>query len=194
MKYFENFPTIEYPIKYNSGYDVPFKKALIEFAHTIDMNIRFTITNSIKTNHLSSYNYVWKDGDRPDILALNYYGDFYYDWLVLLSADIFDWIHELPLSNSVLIKYVEDKYNMTFEESLVEIHHYEDKDGFIIDLDSYILEPEPKRIVSIYDYENEQNELRRNIKLISKSYLSQLDTQFQEKLREIKLKRRAKIV
>lgn len=189
MKYFEKFPTIEYPIKYNSGYDVPFKKDLIEFAHTIDMNIRFTISNSIKNNPLSYYNHVWKDEDKPHILAYEYYGDFYYDWLVLLSAEVFDWVYELPLTNSILIKYIENKYNMTFEESLVEVHHYEDKDGFIIDLDSYIIEPEPKRIVSIYDHENEQNELRRNIKLISKTYLLQLNNQFEEKLREIKLKR-----
>lgn len=186
MKYFETIPLIYYPIKYNDSVDSWFNKDLVEFSTSIDFNIRYTLQNSVVKNPLATYDYVWKDDDRPDTVAYFYYGDFYYDWLVLLSAEIFDWKHELPMNDSLLVKYIEEKYNMSFEEALTTIHHYEDGDGYVIDYDSYMIEPEPKRIVYIYDYEFEQNENKRNIKLVSKNYLTQISNEFETLIKNIR--------
>ena len=185
MKYFEKFPIIEYPIKYNTVFDKNNKGDLIEYAKTVDLNVRYRILDDIKNNQLTTYDYVWKDGDRPDIVAHLYYGDFYYDWLVLLSANAFDWIHDLPLSDKELSLYIEAKYNITIEESFSQIHHYEDSNGFIIDYNTYFYAPEPKFIKYVYDHEFEQNELRRNIKLISRNYLSVINKQFETLIKSI---------
>lgn len=185
MKYFEKFPIIEYPIKYNTVFDKNNKGDLIEYAKSVDLNVRYRILDDIKNNQLTTYDYIWKDGDRPDTVAYLYYGDFYYDWLVLLSASAFDWIHDLPLSDKELMLYIEAKYNITFEESLSQIHHYEDSNGFIIDYNTYFHLLEPKYIKCIYDHEFEQNELRRNIKLISRNYLGLVSNQFETLIKNI---------
>lgn len=185
MKYFENMPLIRYPIKFNDEKTSLFKQDLIEFATTIDLNVRYSLHELVINNPFATYDYVWQDGDRPDNIARFYYGDAYYDWLVLLSAQIFDYYHELPLSIDQLVEFINKKYNTTFEESLNLLHHYEDGDGFWIDYDSYYIEPEPKKIVCVYDYEYEQNELKRNIKLISVDYLTQINNEFGDILKAI---------
>ena len=74
---------------------------------------------------------------------------------------------------------------MDFEESLVSIHHYEDSEGYIIDEDTWNNIPEPKYAISVYDFEHEQNELKRNIKLISKQYVEQIENEFDNIIKTI---------
>lgn len=185
MKYFQKLPIIKYPIKYNSINAANQGKNLIEYATTVDLNVRYTVVNGILKNPFTTYEYTIEDGDTPHSIALLYYGDQYYFWLVLLSAQIFDWSHEWPLLNSELELFIQEKYGLDFEDSLLEIHHYEDKDGYIIDEDTWYLEVEPKYAVSIYDHEHEQNEMKRNIKLISKQYVDQIESEFNNIIKNI---------
>lgn len=183
MKYFEKFPLMDYPYK---GKLVSSNDDIISFLTTIDLNVRFSIIDSIYNNKSSFYTYSWEDGDTPDKIAYHYYGDHYFDWIVMISAQAFDWLHDFPMSEIMLEEYIVEKYNIDFMESFSTIHHYEDGDGYVIDLTQYMIEPEPKKIVYIYDYEYEQNELKREIKLISKELLSSIDSELNKKLTDIR--------
>lgn len=174
MKYFKSLPKILYPIKYNTFEDTAAGKELVEYSATIDLNVRYSIFANAFNNPFFTYDYTIKDGDTPHLIAHLYYGDMYYDWVVMLSGQLFDWLHDFPMTSEQLDDYIQDKYDISFVESLSTIHHYEDGNGFIHDLESWNLIPEPKRAVSIYDYEFEQNEDKRKIKLISKQYLPQI--------------------
>ncbi len=178
MKYFENYPFISYPVKTFTIYDVD--KDYIPYStiyeKVIDLHLRINLSNIIKNNVFAVYEYTWSDSDNLTKIALDYYGNYDYAWLILLSGDLFDWIHDLPFSDVELIDYITDKYSITFEQSLITTHHYEDSDHDIIDLDTYTLISEPKYIKTIYDYELEANEKKRKIKLISKAYLRQIVT------------------
>lgn len=173
MKYFEKFPTIPYPY-YGKLVTNP-NSTLVEFIETIDLHVRFRIKNTYSRYVNAFYTHTLLENDTPDKIAHFYYGDSYYDWLVMLSNQFFDNIHDFPLSESALNDYIQEKYNVTFEESLMNTHHYEDGNGFVIDYDTYFITPEPKKVVSIYDHEYIENEKKRTIKLLSKAYLYQMD-------------------
>jgi len=185
MKYFQRLPIIKYPIKYNSINEANQGKDLLEYATTVDLNVRYSVLSTVLTNPFATYDYVVEDGDTPHSIAHMYYGNQYYFWLVLMSAQIFDWAHEWPMNSDELETYIYEKYNMTFEESLTEIHHYEDSDGYIIDELTWFNTPVPKYAISVYDYEHEQNELKRNIKLISKNYVGEIENEFDAIIKSI---------
>lgn len=181
MKYFENYPFIDYPVKTFTIYDVneDYIPYTTLYKKVVDLHLRINLTQIIRNNVFSIYEYTWQDSDNLTKLALQYYGDYNYSWLVLLSGELFDWIHELPLRDDELEDYIKDKYNLTFEQALMTTHHYEDSDGDIIDLDTYTNIPEPKYIKSVYDYELEENEKKRKIKLISRIYLQTINRNFE---------------
>ena len=185
MKYFQRLPIIKYPIKYNTINEANQGKDLIEYATTVDLNVRYSVVNSLLSNPFATYNYVVEDGDTPHSIAMHYYGDQYYFWLVMISSQMFDWGHEWPMINSELETYIYEKYGLDFVESLSVIHHYEDSEGYIIDEETWFNTPEPKYAVSVYDFEHEQNELKRNIKLISKEYVEQIENEFDAIIKSI---------
>lgn len=184
MKYFEKFPFINYPY-YGKLVEIDLNSNLIEFMTTIDMNIRFTIQDTVLNNKFAYYEYEWKDDDTPNTVAYHYYGSQYYDWVVMLSNQATDWVYDFPMKSEILESYIESKYGIDIIESYTTILHYEDEDGFIIDLNTYMNTPFAKPVY-IYDYENEQNEMKRKIKLLSKAYLSQLNEELDNKLFQIK--------
>lgn len=188
MKYFENYPFVEYPVKTFTIYDVDenYVPYTTLYKKVIDLHLRLNISSLLKNNVFAYYEYEWQDSDNLTKLALNYYGSVDYTWLILLSGELFDWIHDLPLNDSELEKYIFDKYNLTFEQSLSTIHHYEDADKDIIDLNTYNIIPEPKYIKYVYDYEFEENEKKRRVKLVSRSYLKTINNNFENIIRKYK--------
>lgn len=189
MKYFENFPTIDYPyvgklVDSVDGYTSSLK--------TTDFTIRFKFIDSIMKDPSAYYSYYWKDGQRPDLLAQQYYGDADLAWVVMMSGSVFDWIYDLPLDDNTFTSFLMSKYKTDDVYSLGNIvHHYETGQGYIIDSFTYAnLANDPnKRVVSVYDYETDMNEAKRNIKLISKAYVPMVLTEFDSKLKEIKRNR-----
>ena len=185
MKYFEKFPFINYPY-YGKLTEQVEDTTLIDFVTTIDLNVRFTIQNSITNNTNSFYTYNWQDGDTPDLVAYHYYGSHYYDWLVMISNNAFDWLYDLPMKQSVLESYIESKYEIDIIESFTTVLHYEDINGYIIDEKTYLETAGSSKKVYIYDYEHEQNEYKREVKLVSRDYLQQIDRELDDKLTTIR--------
>lgn len=186
-KYFENFPKVDYPYlgkMVDSSYPTT--------VNVVDLTVRFRLIEKLKQSPTAYYNYAWKEGERPDQIAYNYYGDENLSWIVMLSADIFDWGYDIPMESSIFYTYLKNKYGTDDVNSLSQmIHHYEDSKGYILDSASYAVSGDAnKRIVSVYDYENEANEARRVIKLISKSYTKTIMDELHNHLTQIKNDRR----
>jgi hypothetical protein len=163
--YFKPFPQATY--KLPSG---------ITFT-SVDLSIRFAPVAAIAEKYLTTYNYQLKDFDRPDSIAHQYYGSADYAWLVLVSGGLSHYLSDFPLDNESLDNYIVDKYGMSVDAAKAATKHYVDADGDIVDAG------DP---VSIYDYEFEQNESRRYIKLISKIYLADIAKEMDEFFRNIK--------
>lgn len=94
MKYFENFPTIEY-----------------EGQMVKDITRRVNFTNEVSLNPLLYLPYTVKEGERPEDVAQFYYGSTDYTWLVYFSNNIQDPYHEWTRSEAEFNDYLVSKYS-----------------------------------------------------------------------------------
>lgn len=137
------------------------------------------------------YDYVVKEGERPDQIAQKYYGKAELAWLVMLSSNIFDWGYDFPLAQDAFESYLENKYGKSVFELTRETYHYVDGDGTIIDSTSFAKSKIPgKRIVSIYQFELEENERKANIRLISKRLVERIIVELSKRMDSIETARR----
>ena len=163
-----------------------------------DINIKYGLSELVKSTSDAFYPFVYREQDRPDILADKYYDSDNFYWLVLLSNGIFDVQHDLPIKhddfNKVLVnKYKADALSVGYTENLDDvlgycfetIHHYEDKDGYIIDFDSFLTLGQT-RSVTIFDYEFSLNESKRAIKFVEASRASTVQSELDDKLRKLR--------
>jgi hypothetical protein len=185
--YFKHFPKISYPMPNGEALDCS------------DVMIRYRLKSTKLLSPLAYYTYTWKDGDRPDSVAFNYYGSTDYAWLVMYSAELFDVRYDLPLNPVQFTDYLKSKYQVSDPYSLYNLteylHHYEDGDGIILDQDSFeSLVDSKKRVVSIFEYEDELNESKRKIKLLSRLYLQDVLDEFEGNFKKLKQDRASRIV
>lgn len=175
MKYFSNFPSVNYKIP-----------GLVTSTEATDITKRFIIRDFYRRQVLSFFTYNITDGERPDTVAYNVYGDDSLDWLVLLPNEILDPSYEWPMAQQTFNEYIRVKYG-SVSNAMAQIHHYEqiiqrrreitDEDGeliiipqktLIVDEITYSgLSSADKIAVTNYDYELNKNERRRSISIIS---------------------------
>lgn len=184
--YFKEYPKIDYI----------FADGTIQ--NLVDLNIKFDLSDVVKSTHDVFYPFGWRDTDRPDSIADKYYDTSNFYWLVLMSNSVFDINHDLPIPQEAFYDYLTVKYkddviaNGGTEnlESILDYltthpHHYEDIDGYVIDYDTFLLSADNK-MVSLFDHEVNTNETKREIRLLDSSRASRIQTELESKLRTIK--------
>jgi len=169
---------------------------------------RVSIVPQLLKNPLNYYQYDIQEGDTPEIVAHKYYGDSYRYWIVMLSNELLDPQWDWPMNNRVFEKYLQNKYPNV--ETAAIIHHYEkiitqyDTDTMTttvkkiqITEDVYnslptsttetynlpagdVVVTVETNAVSLYDYELNLNESKRNIKLLNSIYVNQIETEYQK--------------
>jgi hypothetical protein len=154
-----------------------------------DITRRFTVANFINNSSVTFDEYYVQDGERPDTVAYDYYNDPSMDWLILLTNEIQDPYYNWPLSYENFNAYLKKKYG-SVEYPLKTVHHYEKiiqkqseimENGVVrilpektltVDKTTYLTLAAPDRKqVTIFEYEQELNEERRNIYLLDLNYL-----------------------
>jgi hypothetical protein len=168
------------------AYRIPGKEQIVP---VIDITRRFAITNFVKNAKVTFDEYYIEDGERPDTVAYDYYGDQSMDWLVLLTNEIQDPYFEWPLSYEQFNEYLRDKYG-SVSVTQNTVHHYErilqthqiitesgiqriiPEKTLQVDYTTYAALPATsRRSVSVFDYENKLNDDRKHIYLIDLNYL-----------------------
>lgn len=168
---------------------------------------RASIIPEVLKNPMVYYNYSIQDSDTPEIVAHKYYGDSYRYWVVLFANKMLDPQWDWPMSGRVFDDYIESKYGQSEAQST--IHHYEKiitqfdygtntetVNKVQIDLLSYnnlveqtvvatlptgvVSVTTTKKAVTLYDYEYDLNESKRNINILNAAYIDVLETQFKE--------------
>lgn len=135
-----------------------------------------------------SLTYRIADGDRPELISNRLYGDMKYWWTILLLNNIQRYEDQWPRNDEQLDAYIEKKY--PYNEP-TDIHHYVSLDGTITDPMAikikYELASEGDAIVragltsvTIYDYETEVNDAKRNIRLIDPDRISSLNQELKD--------------
>ena len=137
----------------------------------ISRNIRFR--KEVLANITSYDLYDIVDGETPEIIAEKIYGSAEYHWIIMLANDMYDYRADFPLTQLQLEKYVDDKYGDDADAT----RHYVDENGFVV-------MPDVSGAVSVSNrqYEEQVNESKRRIKIISKELISIVLKNFKEQL------------
>ena len=174
MAYFKYFPKIYY--------DVRGVKNDTQFDAVTNIMARVVIkANSWKQSdeNLNEFieaasgfeKYVIKDGDRPDTVADQFYGDSELHWVVLyangasMQQPWYDW----PMTQYDLTKFVAKKYG---SGNLNATNHYA-ADGFQVDSDAA-----GATIVTNFGHEQTLNDAKRPIRVIESKYVSLVVDEF----------------
>ena len=182
MRYFEFMPVIDY-----SG-----------------VSVRDITRRAILRATYVNYPYVFlpytvHPGERPVDIANIYYGSIDKTWVVLMSQQIVDPYYEWPMDANQFADYLNEKYqkqspdgvdvvewtaNPLYNDNITCYALKEDSDVriSILGYQSLTDGAEAYRPVRIYEQEEDLNEERRNIRLIDRTYLPQIERELREQM------------
>ncbi len=86
---------------------------------------RYKINDDIFSNVVYFNKYAIKDGERPDTLAKDFYGNQFYDWVILITNNMVNAQYDWPMNNYELYKILEQE----FDDPYSQINHYEIKES-----------------------------------------------------------------
>tara|TARA_R100001126_G_scaffold92847_1_gene62938 strand:+ start:4355 stop:4930 length:576 start_codon:yes stop_codon:yes gene_type:complete len=180
--FFRPFPKIFYDVKKNNN----------NSSVLTNITARYKIRDILKQRAAIFYDYTVKEGDTPSSVAFRYYEDETLDWLILLVNDIIDPYYDWPLSYNTFIEFIKSLYG-SVDTAMATTYEYRQIlnsqshliDGTVIpertvvvDQNTYnSLAPANRKLIDAYEYYEEQNNLKRNIKLLDKRYLGSILTE-----------------
>lgn len=158
---------------------------------------RVKVREDYFSNLVEFVRYKITGNDRPDNVAEKVYGDADLDWIVLISNNIIDIKNDWPMTEYDLNVYLSDKYT---EEQLVQIKEYRtiewrDRNnqlivpaGQVVDENfkveylkgNQVVSVSPIRSVSVFEWEVERNEERRNINLVDPQYVGRIVDEYEK--------------
>lgn len=173
--YFDNFPVIIYD-SVGQG----------KYKDVTNLLRRVAMRSKVKSNTLMFDTYDVKEGETPEMIADKLYDDPELHWVVLMVNDITDRYHDWPMDSGQFQDYLNDKYS-----DINATHHYEiaqssgDTSVKIwiendIDTSAY----SGATIVTNYEYELEEQDRKRKIRLLDPRFIDQFLQEFQTKMRE----------
>lgn len=191
--FFNKFPKHSFKVRDS-------KSGNIKEISLTDLLRKFKLSDLALETREAFYKYRWKESDRVDVVSDKYYDSVDFYWLVMMSNEFFDMLHDFPLNGKVFDRYIIQKYKEDAidagfgedDQNILEyvkttIKHYYDGDDFIIDQDTHSDLSDPdKSSITIYDWEIEQNELKREISLLSDTYAPRVKTELENKLRNVR--------
>lgn len=113
--------------------------------------------------------YTIVEGDTPDIVSYKFYGTPLYHWIILLVNNITNPREEWPLTEKQLVEKIKLNYpgqsgNNTYEWR-------EKTNDYVVDYNPVLAGLEEIYPVSIYQYETEKNEKKRNIRVLDPVFI-----------------------
>jgi hypothetical protein len=169
MSYFKKFPTV--------GYTPDSVTGDTDFRIVTDILRRVALRSSLVEDAFLYDEYDIREGERPDIIADQFYGDSNLHWVILITNEIHDIVTEWPLSTRELQALINGKYT-----NPQGVHHYErNATSGDTTVKVYCNQSDTgATAVSNADYETRLNEEKRRIKLLKKEALSEFIEEFED--------------
>jgi len=155
---------------------VAYKVDNVDYIKAIDITTSIKIKDFFKTYRGISFTpYVVKDGERPDYVSYKFYSTPMYDWVILLSNDIYNIYDDWPKNTTTLNSYIEEKYG-TIVSALSTVKYYYNLNNDIIDETTWNNLPiDQRKSESQYEYEVRRNINKSRIKLVKKELVNAVD-------------------
>ena len=174
MAYFKYFPKIYYDVRGNTKQE-QFDAVTNIMARVVVKADSWKQSDENLNEFVEAANgfvkYIIKDGDRPDTVADQFYGDAELHWVVLyangasMQQPWYDW----PMTQYDLTKFVAKKYG---SGNLNATNHYS-SGGFQVDSDA-----PGATIVTNFGHEQTLNDAKRPIRVIGSQYVSLVVDEF----------------
>ena len=142
------------------------------------------------------YPYIVKDGERPDIISYVQYDTVAFSYLILLFNDIQDPIFDWPLSTQQFEQYILNKYGSVNSAMVTTKYYYQiiraevartgtservPEVKFIVDETTYnALDQTLRKTQTMYDWEDELNNDKKEIRLINSNFIHDIDYQVKQ--------------
>ena len=171
--YFANFPLIPYDSVGNG-----------EFKVVTNLLRRVAIRSKVRTNTMLFDTYDVKEDETPEMLADKLYGSSEYHWIILYCNNVTDRYHQWPKNQNQFLAYINDKYS-----DVDATHHYEisqtSGDTTIkINIGSDNTDYPTASIVTNFEYEEEQQNKIRSIRLLNPGYIPAFVQEFESIMNE----------
>ncbi len=174
MEYFDYFP---YLLWTESG-----KEYLAQ-----DITIRIILDALSIKDKTVFYEYRYEDSDSLEYLAERFYKDYRLAWLIMIVNNIFDREFDLPMPPNVFNEYILDKYgsiDVANQNKKYFIQINENDEWVEVDYATYTATaPDKRKMKTYYEIELEENEKKRNLKILKESYVPEFINKFIELLR-----------
>ena len=171
--YFKQFPTIPYD-SHGTG----------KFKDVKNLLRRVAIRSKVKTNTMVYDTYDVKNGETPESIAFKLYGDAELHWVIMLVNDITDRYHDWPMSEAKFLQFVNDKY-----DNVDAVHHYEiaqssGDTSTKINIGTSNADYPTATAITNFEHEQEQQDIKRKIRLLDPSFLEDFVEEFKLLMRE----------
>jgi len=180
--YFSSIPNVDYDI---NGTEPN------QFRSVTNIMQRIRFKPSVLENITDYYPYYVREGERPDIVSFNTYGTVAYSYLILLVNDIVDPLFDGPLPSRQFENYIIEQYGSVSAAQSTNKYYYQivraevartgvservPEYKIIVDQTTYnSLDASVRSAQNVYDYEVEQNDNKREIKLINPDFIQDID-------------------
>ena len=178
MSYFSKFPLLAYDIKGNKV-----RKLLPDILRRVKLRA------SIKSGGMLFDKYDVKEGEKPEDVAFKWFGDPELHWVILMTNNVTDRYYDWPMNQAQFAEYLDDKYS-----NPDAIHHYEvTKDSgrttgqgpsdysHLVEVNS---DTDNAVSVSFREYEEREQDQKRQIQLLNKSLLGDFVAEFDRLIAE----------
>lgn len=128
--YFSKLPNIKYATHMN-------KAGVVDYINIKDYFHLLKVRDDISPTKTLYEPYTVKNGERPEQISYDFYGDEQYYWVILQINDIVDYYSQWTLSQYEFDEYVIKKYGSLSAAN--ETRHYETLE--ILDLDGNLIMP-----------------------------------------------------
>jgi len=180
--YFSSIPNVDYDI---NGTEPN------QFRSVTNIMQRVRFKPSVLENITDYYPYYVREGERPDIVSFNTYGTVAYSYLILLINNIVDPLFDWPLPSRQFENYIIEQYGSVSAAQSTNKYYYQivraevartgvservPEYKIIVDQTTYnALDASVRSAQNVYDYEVEQNDNKREIKLINPDFIQDID-------------------
>ena len=165
--YFDNFPTIPYDSELTG-----------QFKDVKNLLRRVGIRAKVRANTLLFDTYDVRNGETPESIAFKLYDDAELHWVIMLVNNITDRYHDWPMTEAQFLQFIKDKY-----ENIDGTHHYEitqtsGDTSIKIDVGTDNTNYSDATLITNYEYEQEQQDAKRKIRLLDPSYIADFVEEF----------------
>ena len=174
MSYFDKFPLIVYDIKGDN-----------KFKLVPDILRRVKLRSNLQDGAVLFDKYDVKEGENPEDVAFKWFGSADLHWVILLTNNVTDRYYDWPLSQPDFAEFLTDKYGAGNEDSA---HQYElvrssgkttssgpSDYSHRVEVNS---DETDAITVTNREYEERLQDQKRQIKLLSKSFLADFIEEF----------------